>query len=190
MKTFAYKEVSGDFEIHARLTGFDSTSYDSDYFGIMATDNLDLYNANFFEERHFSNNNNILMVTHTEGQEKSTTSSWAGDMNGKNVPIDFVIRRTGNVIEYWFSLDEGKTYQQTSKPKVTLNADDVMYVGFCMTAQKEITNTAHVEDVHQNFPKVLFVTDIKYISHLFEAVNMYLEPRQEINITRKRLLRL
>lgn len=147
MKTFAYKEVSGDFEIHARLTGFDSTSYDSDYFGIMATDNLDLYNANFFEERHFSNNNNILMVTHTEGQEKSTTSSWAGDMNGKNVPIDFVIRRTGNVIEYWFSLDEGKTYQQTSKPKVTLNADDVMYVGFCMTAQKEITNTAHVEDV-------------------------------------------
>ena len=84
----------------------------------MATDNLDLYNANFFEERHFSNNNNILMVTHTEGQEKSTTSSWAGDMNGKNVPIDFVIRRTGNVIEYWFSLDEGKTYQQTSKPKV------------------------------------------------------------------------
>ena len=37
----------------------------------MATDGLDLYNANFFEERHFSNNNNILMVTHTADQEKS-----------------------------------------------------------------------------------------------------------------------
>lgn len=147
MKTFAYKEAAGDFEVHMRLLGFDSTSYDSDYFGIMATDSLDLYNANFFEERHFSNNNNILMVTHTEGQEKSTTSSWAGDMNGKSVPIDFIIRRTGNVIEYWYSLDEGKTYEQTSKPKVTLNAGDVMYVGFCMTAQKEIKNTAYVEDI-------------------------------------------
>lgn len=147
MKTFAYKEVAGEFEIHTRLLGFDSTAYDSDYFGVMATDNLDLYNANFFEERHFSNNNNILMVTHTAGQEKSTTSSWAGDMNGKSVPIDFIIRRTGNIIEYWYSLDEGETYQQTSKPKVTLDAGNVMYVGFCMTAQKEIKNTAYVSDI-------------------------------------------
>ncbi len=147
MKTFAYKEVAGDFEVHLRISGFDSTSYDSDYFGIMASDSLDLYNANFFEERHFSNNNNILMVTHTKGQEKSTTSSWAGDINGKSVPIDFIIRRTGNVIEYWYSLNEGKTYEQTSKPRVTLNADDIMYVVFCMTAQKEITNTAYVEDI-------------------------------------------
>lgn len=147
MKTFAYKEVAGDFELHIRLSGFDSTAYDSDYFGVMAADSLDLYNANFFEERHFSNNNNILMVTHTKGQEKSTTSSWAGDMNGKSVPIDFIIRRTGDIIEYWYSLDEGKTYEQTSKPRVTLNADDVMYVGFCMTAQKEIMNTAYVEDI-------------------------------------------
>lgn len=54
------------------MYGFESASYDSDYFGIMATDGLDLYNANFFEERHFSNNNNnILMVTHTADQEKS-----------------------------------------------------------------------------------------------------------------------
>lgn len=147
MKTFAYKEVTGDFEIHAKLIGFDSTAYDSDYFGILATDSLDLYNANFFEERHFSNNNNILMVTHTPEQEKSTTSWWAGDMNGKDVPIHFIIKRTGNQIEYWYSLDDGKTYEQTSKPRVPLVAGDVMYVGFCMTAQKEITNTAHVEDV-------------------------------------------
>ncbi len=144
MKTFAYKEVAGDFEIHVQLLGFDATSYDADYFGVMATDNLDLYKGNFFEERHFSNNNNILMVTHTADQEKSVTSSWAGDMNGKDVPIDFKIKRTGDTIEYWFSLDGGATYEQTSKPKVTLEADDVMYVGFCMTASKEIENTAHI----------------------------------------------
>ncbi len=145
MKTFAYKEVAGDFEIHAKLLGFDSTAYDADYFGIMAADNLDLYHANFFEERHFSNNNNILMVTHSAEQEKSTTSWWAGDMNGKDVPIHFIIRRTGDTIEYWFSLDDGKTYEQTSKPKATLSANDVMYVGFCMTAQKEIKNTAYLD---------------------------------------------
>ncbi len=144
MKTFAYKEVAGDFEIHARLLGFDATSYDADYFGVLATDNLDLYNANFFEERHFSNNNNILMVTHKQGDEKSTTSFWAGDMNNKSVPIDFKIKRTGNQIEYWYSLD-GTNYEQTSKPIVPLGADDVMYVGFCMTAQKAIKNTAHIE---------------------------------------------
>ncbi len=144
MKTFAYKEVAGDFEIRLKLLGFDSTAYDADYFGVMATDDLDLYSGNFFEERHFSNNNNILMVTHSAGQEKSVTSSWAGDMNGKDVPIDFIIKRTGNMIEYWFSLDGGTTFEQTSKPKVTLNADDVMYVGFCMTAQKGIKNTAYI----------------------------------------------
>ncbi len=147
MKTFAYKEVCGDFEIHARLTGFDATAYDADYFGILATDDLDLYKGNFVEERHFSNNNNILMVTHTAGMEKSTKSWWAGDMNNKSVPIDFIIKRTGNMIEYWYSLDGGENYQQTSKPRVPLEADDVMYVGICMTAQKEIENTAHVEDV-------------------------------------------
>ena len=147
MKTFIYKEVAGDFEIHARLNGFDRTAYDSDYFGIMATDSLDLMNANFFEERHFSNNNNILMVTHTPDMEKSTQSWWAGDMNGKDVPIDFIIKRTGDTIEYWFSLDGGETYEQTSKPVVTLPAGDTMYVGVCMTAQKEEENTAHISDV-------------------------------------------
>lgn len=115
------------------------------HFGVMATDSLDLYNANFFEERHFSNNNNILMVTHTKGQEKSTTSAWGGDMNNKSVPIHFIIRRTGDTIEYWFSLDDGKTYEQTSKPKVTLKAAQTMYVGFCMTAQKEVENTAYID---------------------------------------------
>lgn len=145
MKTFAYKETAGDFEIHVKLLGFESTAYDADYFGIMAADNLDLSKANFFEERHFSNNNNILMVTHTAGQEKSVTSSWAGDMNGKSVPIHFIIRRTGKTIEYWFSLDDGKTYEQTSKPRVTLDAGDTMYVGFCMTAQKGIKNTAYID---------------------------------------------
>lgn len=147
MKTFAYKEVTGDFEIHAKLTGFDAMAYDADYFSILGTDSLDLYHANFFEERHFSNNNNILMVTHSADQEKSVTSAWAGDMNGKSVPIHFIIKRTGSTIEYWFSLDDGATYEQTSKPKVTLHAKDTMYVGFAMTAQKEITNTAYVEDV-------------------------------------------
>lgn len=147
MKTFAYKEVAGDFEIHVKLTGFDTTSYDTDYFGVLATDSLDLFNANFVEERHFSNNNNILMVTHSEGQENSITGWWAGDMNNKSVPIDFIIKRTGDQIEYWYSLDDGATYSQTSKPRVPLTAKDTMYVGFCMTAQKEIENTAHIEDV-------------------------------------------
>ena len=145
MKTFAYKEVTGDFKIHTKLYNFKSTAYDSDYFGVMATDNLDLYNANFFEERHFSNNNNILMVTHTAIQEKSVKGIWAGDMNGKSVPIDFIIQRTGNTIEYWFSLDGGKTYEQTSKPKAELDMGDTIYVGIAMTAQKGIENTAYVD---------------------------------------------
>ncbi len=145
MKTFAYKEVTGDFEIHAKLYNFDATAYDADYFGIMATDSLDLYNANFFEERHFSNNNNILMVTHTADQEKSVKGHWAGDMNNKSVPIDFKIKRIGDTIEYWFSLDGGVTYEQTSKPRVELDMADTVYVGITMTAQKEIENTAYVD---------------------------------------------
>lgn len=145
MKTFAYKEVTGDFEIHARLYSFASTAYDADYFGIMATDGLDLYNANFFEERHFSNNNNILMVTHTAEQENSVKGHWAGDMNGKSVPIDFIIKKTGNTVEYWFSLDDGVTYEQTSKPRVELDMADTVYVGITMTAQKAIENTAYVD---------------------------------------------
>lgn len=59
----------------------------------------------------------------------------------------FCNSQNGQLLNIGLVLTKAKTYQQTSKPKVTLNADDVMYVGFCMTAQKEITNTAHVEDV-------------------------------------------
>ncbi|WP_143319549.1 hypothetical protein [Clostridium sp. HBUAS56010] len=152
-KTFAYKEVTGDFEIHARLDYFDRTATDSDYFGIFVTDSLELEQANFAEERHFSNNNNILLVSHKNNQENNVTSYWAGDMNNKAVPIHFIIKRTGNTIEYWYSLDEGKTYLQTSKPKITHEMKEVLYVGVSMTAA-ETGNTAHISQIELKGEKV------------------------------------
>ena len=146
-KTFVYKEVAGDFRLHVRLNGFDRTSTDKEYFSLLATDKLDFEVANFFELRHFSNNNNILLVSHGENEELSTTSYWAGDMNNKDVPIDFIIERDGDVIEYWYSLDGGVTYEQTSKAVNTIPADSVMYVGAAMTCQSGEMNTAHFEDL-------------------------------------------
>lgn len=146
-KTFVYKEVAGDFKAHVRLNGFDRTSTDKEYFSLLATDRLDFEVGNFFELRHFSNNNNILLVSHDSQQELSTTSYWAGDMNNKDVPIDFMIERRGDVVEYWYSLDGGATYEQTSKAVNTIPADAVMYVGVAMTCQSGETNTAHFEDL-------------------------------------------
>ncbi len=145
-KTFVYKEVTGDFTIHAKLEGFDKTVSDTSYFSIFATDGLDFENSNFFEERHFSNNNNILFVSHGENDERSTTSAWAGDMNNKSVPIHFIIERKGDLIEYWYSLDDGVTYSQTSKPRITVAADAVMYVGVALTSQDD-GNTAYFSEV-------------------------------------------
>ena len=145
-KTFAYKELTGDFEIHARLDHFDRTAADSDYFGIFVTDSLKLEEANFAEERHFSNNNNILLVSHKKNQENLVTSYWAADMNNKSVPIHFIIKRTGNTIEYWYSLDEGNTYMQTSKPRIDHEMEDILYVGVSMTAA-ETKNTAHISQI-------------------------------------------
>lgn len=146
-KTFVYKEVAGDFRLHVRLNGFDRTSTDKEYFSLLASDRLDLETANFFELRHFSNNNNILLVSHGSAEELSTTSYWAGDMNNKDVPIDFVIERRGDVVEYWYSLDGGATYEQTSKAVNTIPADAVMYVGAAMTCQSGEVNTAHFEEL-------------------------------------------
>lgn len=146
-KTFVYKEVTGDFKLHVKLTGFDRTMTDTDYFSLFAADSLDFETANFFELRHFSNNNNILFVSHNSTQENSTTSYWAGDMNNKAVPIDFIIERKGNMIEYWYSLDGGATYEQTSKPRNSVPADSAMYIGAAMTAQGGEANTAHISDL-------------------------------------------
>ena len=95
--------------------------------------------------RHFSNNNNILLVSHDKTQEESTKSYWAGDMNNKAVPIDFIIERRGDMIEYWYSLDGGKTYEQTSKARNEIPAEAPMYVGAAMTCQGNLENTAHFE---------------------------------------------
>lgn len=145
-KTFAYKEITGDFKLHFRLNKIQNTSSEDDFFGAFITDALDFEKANYVEYRHFSNNNNILMVDHTADQEKSITSHWAGDMNNKSVPIDVIIERRGNTIEYWYSLD-GENYVQTSKPSFEYNGADALYVGLAMTAATEVTNTAYVSDV-------------------------------------------
>ncbi len=152
-KTIAYKELTGDFEIHVRLDHFDRTATDSDYFGIFFTDHLKLEQANFAEERHFSNNNNILLVSHKSDQESNVTGYWSGDMNNKSVPIHFIVKRTGNTIEYWYSLDDGKTYLQTSKPKITFDMGDVIYAGVSMTAA-ERKNTAYISQLEIKGEKV------------------------------------
>lgn len=141
-KTFVYKEICGDFKMHVTLDGFDRTSTDKEYFSLLASDSLDFETANFFELRHFSNNNNILLVSHDSSQEASTTSYWAGDMNNKSVPIDFIIERRGDMIEYWYSVDGGATYEQTSKPRNIIAADAPMYIGAAMTCQSGEVNTA------------------------------------------------
>lgn len=146
-KTFIYKEVTGDYKVHVRLNSFDKTASDKDYFSLFAADSLDFETGNFYELRHFSNNNNILLVSHNTKQENSTTSYWAGDMNNKAVPIDFIIERKGDVIEYWYSLDGGKTYEQTSKARNTVPANAPMYVGVAMTCQGGAENTAHFEEL-------------------------------------------
>lgn len=140
-KTFVYKEICGDFKMHVTLDGFDRTSTDKEYFSLLASDSLDFETANFFELRHFSNNNNILLVSHDSSQEASTTSYWAGDMNNKSVPIDFIIERRGDMIEYWYSVDGGATYEQTSKPRNIIAADAPMYIGAAMTCQSGEVNT-------------------------------------------------
>lgn len=146
-KTFAYKELTDDFRLHVRLNKFDRTSTDKEYFSVFATDSLDFETGNFFELRHFSNNNNILLVSHHSKQELSTTSYWAGDMNKKSVPIDFIIERRGDLVEYWYSVDGGETYQQTSKARNTIAADAPMYVGVAMTGQSGEENTAYIEEL-------------------------------------------
>lgn len=146
-KTFMYKEAVGDFKLHVRLKGFDRTVSDKDYFSILMTDGLNLEKSNYVEYRHFTNNNNILMVDHISTQEKSTTSHWAGDMNNKTVPIDVIFERKGNKIEYWFSIDGGKNYEQTSKPSFEINAEEAVYIGLAMTAGTEEKNTAYFEDL-------------------------------------------
>lgn len=153
-KTFAYKEVTGDFKIHVTLNGFKNTVSDKDYFSIFMTDGLNFEKSNYVEYRHFSNNNNILVVDHSDTQEKSTTSHWAGDMNNKAVPIDVIIERNGNVISYEYSLDGGKTYEKTSKPSFEFNAGDVMYIGAAMTAGTEVENTAYIQNLTIDAEKV------------------------------------
>ncbi|MDO5396981.1 MAG: copper amine oxidase N-terminal domain-containing protein [bacterium] len=145
-KTFAYKEITGDFRMHFRLNKIRNTSSEDDFFGAFITDALDFEKANYVEYRHFSNNNNILMVDHIDTQEKSTTSHWAGDMNNKSVPMDVIIERRGNMIEYWYSLD-GENYIQTSKPSFEYNGGSALYVGLVMTAATEEMNTAYVSNV-------------------------------------------
>lgn len=146
-KTFVYKEICGDFKMHVTLDSFDRTSTDKEYFSLLASDSLDFETANFFELRHFSNNNNILLVSHDSSQEASTTSYWAGDMNNKSVPIDFIIERRGDMIEYWYSVDGGATYEQTSKPRNIIAADAPMYIGAAMTCQSGEVNTAHFKNL-------------------------------------------
>ena len=146
-KTFVYKEICGDFKMHVTLDSFDRTSTDKEYFSLLASDSLDFETANFFELRHFSNNNNRLLVSHDSSQEASTTSYWAGDMNNKSVPIDFIIERRGDMIEYWYSVDGGATYEQTSKPRNIIAADAPMYIGAAMTCQSGEVNTAHFKNL-------------------------------------------
>lgn len=133
--------------MHVTLDSFDRTSTDKEYFSLLASDSLDFETANFFELRHFSNNNNILLVSHDSSQEASTTSYWAGDMNNKSVPIDFIIERRGDMIEYWYSIDGGATYEQTSKPRNIIAADAPMYIGAAMTCQSGEVNTAHFKNL-------------------------------------------
>jgi hypothetical protein len=141
--TFAYKEVTGDVELTVRLEKFQSTATDKDYFSLLLTDSKDLRNGSYVQLRHFPNNNNILLVSHKEGQPDTITGYWAGDMNNKKVPIYFKLIKEGGTVTYYFSLDEGKTYQQTSKPVITFPTADKLYVGAAMTSTTGAGNTAY-----------------------------------------------
>ncbi|MGI6180365.1 stalk domain-containing protein [Butyricicoccus intestinisimiae] len=145
--TFAYKEVTGDVEIKARLDHFTRTASDSDYFSIILTDSLDLKTANYVQLRHFTNNNNILLISHKEDQKDAFTGYWAGDMNNKKVPIYFKLVKSGDNIRYYFSLDEEKTYEQTSKPAIHFDMSGKLYVGVAMTSATGIKNIATISDV-------------------------------------------
>ncbi|OMD66581.1 hypothetical protein BSK62_11415 [Paenibacillus odorifer] len=142
--TFAYQTVTGDFEVNVRLEKFKSTATDKDYFSLLLTDSADLKKANYVQLRHFPNNNNILLVSHRADQGDTIIGYWAGDMNNKKVPILFRIVKTGTDLSYFFSLDEGKTYQQTSKPAITFETADKMYVGAAMTSTSGVGNTAYI----------------------------------------------
>lgn len=154
-KTFAYKEATDNFEMGVRLDHFDRTASDQDYFSIVISDNVDLNAGNYIELRHFSNNNNILLVSHTPGQGNSAKGYWAGDMNNKSVPIRFKIMRDGDKFSYLFSLDDGATYEETSKPNVTLDGfGKQVYIGVAMTSSSAILNTAYISDFYINGTKV------------------------------------
>ncbi len=147
VKTFAYQEVTDDVDVEVRLDHFDRTATDQDYFSVIIASSPDLDAGSYVELRHFTNNNNILLVSHTPGQGNSATGYWAGDMNNKSVPIWFRLHKDGSTISYEFSLDDGATYEQTSKPSIEFDLGDTVYVGVAMTASSGELNTAYISDL-------------------------------------------
>lgn len=146
-KTFVYREATGDVTLDARLDHFERTATDQEYASLILSDSLDLEKANYVELRHFSNNNNILLVSHSAGQKDKVTGYWAGDMNNKSVPIRLRLSRTGGTVEYWFSLDDGKTYEQTTKPRINFHMGNCLYAGVAMTSAFGEENTVFCSDV-------------------------------------------
>lgn len=145
--TFAYQEVTGDFSAHVRLDHFATTATDKEYFSLLITDSMDLKTANYVQLRHFPNNNNILLVSHRADQGEEIAGYWAGDMNNKKVPIHFRLEKNGDVIRYSFSLDEGQTYEKTSKPEISFEMADQLYVGAAMTTIHGLENTAYLSQL-------------------------------------------
>lgn len=146
--TFAYQEVTGDVELEVQLEQFMTTATDKEYFSLLLTDSLDLKNANYVQLRHFPNNNNILLVSHGADQGDTISAYWAADMNNKKVPIRFRLIKEGNTVRYYFSLDGGQTYQQTSKPEISFEMADKLYAGAAMTTINSVANTAYLSELN------------------------------------------
>lgn len=145
-KYFVYQEATDDVVFETSLKGFSNTKTDKDYYSMIITDNKDLQKGNYVELRHFPNNNNILLVSHSADQGVNAKGYWAGDMNNKAVPIWFRLVRKGDVVSYEYSLD-GSTYQKTSKPVIDFRMNDKVYVGVAMTAGAGLENTATISDI-------------------------------------------
>ncbi|MGN0243291.1 MAG: hypothetical protein ACI4CT_04420 [Lachnospiraceae bacterium] len=145
-KYFVYQEVTDDFTLSGNLLKFANTKTDKDYFSLIITDNLDIQKGNYVELRHFPNNNNILLVSHSADQGVNVKGYWAGDMNNKAVPIWFTLTRKDGKVSYEYSLD-GSKFEKTSKPIIDFVMGDKVYVGAAMTGGNAGGNTAEFKDI-------------------------------------------
>lgn len=145
-KFFVYQEATDNVVFETSLKGFANTKTDKDYYSMIITDNTDIQKGNYVELRHFPNNNNILLVSHSADQGENVKGYWAGDMNNKAVPIWFRMVRKDGTVSYEYSLD-GTTYEKTSKPNIDFRMNDKVYVGVAMTAGSGMENTAAISNI-------------------------------------------